>query len=157
MAQGWLSGARDGERLLIAAGGSWTLDQLRHLDAAQRSLLALAGAGRAAARLDLSAVAALDTVGAWLLHRLEHTLGIPPGQFVGQLGQAITLETFLVGLVKAPVFAFLIGLVGCYQGLSVSGSAESVGQLTTRSVVLAIFLVIVCDALFSILFSYLGI
>jgi phospholipid/cholesterol/gamma-HCH transport system permease protein len=63
----------------------------------------------------------------------------------------------LVGLVKAPVFAFLIGLVGCYQGLSVRGSAASVGRLTTRSVVLAIFLVIVCDALFSILFSHLGV
>ena len=43
-------------------------------------------------------------------------LGIPPGQFVAQLGQAITLETFLVGLVKAPVFAFLIAMVGCYRG-----------------------------------------
>ena len=378
MATGWLSGGRERERLLIAAGGSWTVDQLCHLDAAQRSLLALAGAGRAVARVDLSALEALDTVGAWLLHQLERnlgrrgwqvevaglgvrhaallgeirrltpgpppaaarsqpllravaglgrstlaagdealrllsfygqtvlvlarvalrpgrlrpaalahhleqtcinalpivgliafligivmayqgadqlrrfgaeiytvdllgisilreigilltaivvagrsgsaftaqigtmkvnqeidaletlgldplevlvlprllalmlalpllafcadvlalaggalmaalTLGIAPGQFVAQLGQAITLETFLVGLVKAPVFAFLIGLVGCFQGLSVSGSAASVGQLTTRSVVLAIFLVIVCDALFSILFSYLGI
>jgi phospholipid/cholesterol/gamma-HCH transport system permease protein len=84
-------------------------------------------------------------------------LGIPPGQLVAQLGQAITLETFLVGLVKAPVFAFLIGLVGCYQGLSVSGSTASVGQLTTRSAVLAIFLVIVCDALLSILFTHLGV
>jgi phospholipid/cholesterol/gamma-HCH transport system permease protein len=84
------------------------------------------------------------------------TLDIAPGRFVAQLGQAITLQTFLVGLVKAPVFAFLIGMVGCFQGLSVTGSAESVGQLTTRSVVLAIFLVIVCDALFSILFSQLG-
>jgi phospholipid/cholesterol/gamma-HCH transport system permease protein len=54
------------------------------------------------------------------------------------------------------VFAFLIALVGCYQGLSVGGSAESVGRLTTQSVVLSIFLVIVADALFSILFSYLG-
>jgi ABC-type uncharacterized transport system ATPase subunit len=49
----------------------------------------------------------------------------------------------LVGLGKAPVFAFVVGMVGCYQGLSVSASAASVGQLTTRSVVLAIFLVIV--------------
>jgi phospholipid/cholesterol/gamma-HCH transport system permease protein len=48
-------------------------------------------------------------------------------------------------------------MVGCYEGLSVSGSAESVGRMTTRSVVVGIFLVIVFDALFSILFSYLGV
>ena len=52
----------------------------------------------------------------------------------------------MVGLVKAPVFAFVIALVGCYEGLQVAGSAESVGRLTTRSVVESIFLVIVLDA-----------
>jgi phospholipid/cholesterol/gamma-HCH transport system permease protein len=83
-------------------------------------------------------------------------LGIPPGQFLSQLEEAITPTMFWVGMVKAPVFAFLIALVGCYQGLSVGGSAESVGRLTTQSVVLGIFLVIVADALFSIVFSYLG-
>ena len=82
-------------------------------------------------------------------------LGISPAQFLGQLRQAITLQTFLVGIVKAPVFAFVIAMVGCYEGLSVSGGAESVGRMTTRSVVVGIFLVIVFDALFSILFSYL--
>ncbi len=84
-------------------------------------------------------------------------LGISPVQFLGQLGQAITFQTFLVGIAKAPVFAFVIAMVGCYEGLSVSGSAESVGRMTTRSVVVGIFLVIVFDALFSILFSYLGV
>jgi phospholipid/cholesterol/gamma-HCH transport system permease protein len=83
-------------------------------------------------------------------------LGIAPNQFLGQLDGAITPAMFWIGMVKAPVFAFLIALVGCYQGLSVGGSAESVGRLTTQSVVLSIFLVIVADALFSILFSYLG-
>jgi phospholipid/cholesterol/gamma-HCH transport system permease protein len=83
-------------------------------------------------------------------------LGIPPGQFLAQFEGAITPAMFWIGMVKAPVFAFLIALVGCYQGLSVAGSAESVGRLTTQSVVLSIFLVIVADALFSILFSYLG-
>lgn len=83
-------------------------------------------------------------------------LGIAPQQFLSQLEGAITPTMFLIGMVKAPVFAFLIALVGCYQGLSVGGSAESVGRLTTQSVVLGIFLVIVADALFSILFSYLG-
>jgi phospholipid/cholesterol/gamma-HCH transport system permease protein len=83
-------------------------------------------------------------------------LGIPPHQFLSQLEGAITPTMFWIGMIKAPVFAFLIALVGCYQGLAVGGSAESVGRLTTQSVVLSIFLVIVADALFSILFSYLG-
>lgn len=84
-------------------------------------------------------------------------LDIGFGQFVQQLHGAIKLSTLMVGLCKAPVFAFVIALVGCYEGLKVSGSAESVGRLTTRSVVVGIFLVIVLDALFSILFSYLGV
>ncbi|UEM19557.1 ABC transporter permease [Skermanella mucosa] len=84
-------------------------------------------------------------------------LDISFGQFVQQLHGAITVSTLMVGLSKAPVFAFVIALVGCYEGLKVSGSAESVGRLTTRSVVVGIFLVIVLDALFSILFSYIGV
>ncbi len=84
------------------------------------------------------------------------TLDIGIGQFLAQLGDAVTLSTFWMGMVKAPVFAALIGLVGCYEGLQVSGSAESVGRRTTRSVVEAIFLVIVADAAFSILFAQLG-
>jgi phospholipid/cholesterol/gamma-HCH transport system permease protein len=84
-------------------------------------------------------------------------LDIAPAQFLHELNGAITPGTFLVGLAKAPVFAFLIAMVGCYEGLSVGGSAESVGRMTTRAVVVGIFLVIVFDALFSILFSYLGV
>lgn len=78
-------------------------------------------------------------------------------QFARQLSGAVTLWTFWIGLIKAPVFGFIIGLVGCYEGMRVSGSAESVGRMTTRAVVEAIFLVIVLDALFSILFAVLGI
>jgi phospholipid/cholesterol/gamma-HCH transport system permease protein len=84
-------------------------------------------------------------------------LDISPAQFLTQLEGAIEPATFWVGIVKAPVFAFLIAMVGCYEGLLVSGGADSVGRHTTRSVVTGIFLVIVFDALFSILFSYLGI
>lgn len=83
------------------------------------------------------------------------TLDITFGQFIRQLHGAVTLPHFLVGLVKAPVFALVIALVGCYEGLKVSGSAESVGTLTTKSVVESIFLVIVLDAVFSVLFSFL--
>jgi phospholipid/cholesterol/gamma-HCH transport system permease protein len=77
-------------------------------------------------------------------------------QFVEQLSNAVTLGTLAVGLIKAPVFAVLIGMVACYEGLKVSGSAESVGIHTTRSVVKSIFLVIVFDAAFSIFFSRIG-
>jgi phospholipid/cholesterol/gamma-HCH transport system permease protein len=77
--------------------------------------------------------------------------------FLRELQQAITYKTLLVGLIKAPVFAFLIGLVGCFEGLRVERNAESVGKLTTRSVVEAIFLIITFDAAFSILFSIIGI
>ncbi len=78
-------------------------------------------------------------------------------QFVRQLSDAMTLKNLLVGLVKAPVFAFLIGMVGCYEGLQVGGSAESIGRLTTKSVVESIVLVILADATFSIVFSFLGV
>ena len=84
-------------------------------------------------------------------------LDISFGQYLSLLNQAITVDHFWVGLVKAPFFAALIALIGCFEGLRVSGSAESVGRLTTRSVVEGIFMVIIVDALFSILFSYLGI
>jgi phospholipid/cholesterol/gamma-HCH transport system permease protein len=78
-------------------------------------------------------------------------------QFLSQLRAAVTPTMFWVGMVKAPVFAFVIAMVGCFEGLAVTGSAESVGRLTTRSVVESIFLVIVLDAAFSILFSILGV
>ncbi len=84
-------------------------------------------------------------------------LDISLAQFLTQLREALVVSTFWVGMVKAPVFAFLIALVGCFEGLQVTGSAESVGTHTTKSVVEAIFLVIVADAAFSILFSAMGI
>jgi len=79
------------------------------------------------------------------------------GQYVGRLNDVVNTTQFWVGMVKAPVFAMLIALVGCFEGLRVTGSAESVGKLTTRAVVEGIFLVIIFDALFSVLYSILGI
>jgi phospholipid/cholesterol/gamma-HCH transport system permease protein len=84
-------------------------------------------------------------------------LGITIPQFLHQLQVAVTEWTFWVGIIKAPFFAVLIALIGCYEGFNVSRSAESVGRLTTLSVVESIFLVIVTDAVFSILFSFLHI
>lgn len=78
-------------------------------------------------------------------------------QYINRLDSAISAWTFWVGMIKAPFFAFLIGTVGCLRGMEVSGSAESVGRLTTTAVVESIFLVLVADALFSILFAKLGI
>jgi phospholipid/cholesterol/gamma-HCH transport system permease protein len=84
-------------------------------------------------------------------------LGITIPAFMRELEGAITLKTLLVGLVKAPVFAFVIALVGCFEGMRVERNAASVGLLTTRSVVESIFLIIALDAGFSVLFSVLGI
>ncbi len=78
-------------------------------------------------------------------------------QFLRQLNDAVPLSAFGVGLVKAPIFAFVIALVGCFEGLRVVGSAESVGALTTRAVVESIFLVIALDAVFSVFFAIIGI
>ncbi len=78
-------------------------------------------------------------------------------QFARQINNSVPLWAFWVGIIKAPVFAFIIATVGTYEGFNVTRSAESVGRQTTRAVVEAIFLVIVLDALFSILFSFLGI
>lgn len=80
-------------------------------------------------------------------------LDITPALYLQRLNEWVPLAHFWVGIIKAPFFALMIGLIGCYEGLQVEGSAESVGQLTTRSVVEAIFLVIVVDAAFSIFFA----
>ena len=85
------------------------------------------------------------------------SLGIGPARFLDQLQGAITYWTLWVGVIKAPFFAVIISMVGCYEGFNVTGSADSVGRLTTQSVVESIFLVIVVDAAFSILFSILKI
>jgi phospholipid/cholesterol/gamma-HCH transport system permease protein len=84
-------------------------------------------------------------------------LDVSFGVFIDRLGDAISLSSFSTGIVKAPVFAAIIALVGCFQGFQVGGSADSVGRQTTTSVVQAIFLVILADALFSIVFNWLKI
>lgn len=84
-------------------------------------------------------------------------LGISPAMFRTQLAQNTSVTHALVGLSKAPIFAVIIAVVGCYQGMQVSGNTESLGSRTSRSVVVAIFLVIVVDALASIFFSIWGV
>ena len=84
-------------------------------------------------------------------------LGITIPAFMRELKGAINVNTLMVGIIKAPIFAFTIALVGCFEGMRVERNAASVGKLTTRSVVESIFLIIAIDAAFSILFSVLGI
>lgn len=84
------------------------------------------------------------------------TLDISPGTFLTQLGEAATMTDFMVGFIKAPVFAIVIAVCGCFEGMSVRGGAEAVGHHTTRSVVESIFLVIVLNALFAVFFTTIG-
>ncbi len=78
-------------------------------------------------------------------------------QFFARLRDTVPIWNFWIGMIKAPVFGFVIAAIGCYEGLQVRGSAESVGKQTTKSVVEAIFFVIVLDALFSIIFLLAGV
>lgn len=84
-------------------------------------------------------------------------LGISPGMFRTQLLASTSVSHALVGLSKAPFFAVIIGVVGCYQGMQVGGDTDSLGSRTSRSVVVAIFLVIGVDALFSVFFAVWGV
>lgn len=78
-------------------------------------------------------------------------------QFAKQLQAAVSIDHFWVGMVKAPVMAVIIASIGCFQGLKVSSSAESVGRRTTQSVVQAVFFVIAIDAVFSVFFLIIGV
>lgn len=83
-------------------------------------------------------------------------LNIPPITFVERMHDALPLHDIWVELIKAPVFGFIIGIVGCMQGMLVESDAEQVGLKTTAAVVQAIFLVIVLDAFFAVIFSHIG-
>lgn len=95
---------------------------------------------------DLMGIAGGGLMSFWILD-------ISPVQFIERLKEVVPIWAFWVGLIKAPVFGFVIALVGCHEGLKVRGSAESVGRHTTRAVVISIFFVMALDAVFSIFFS----
>jgi phospholipid/cholesterol/gamma-HCH transport system permease protein len=92
-------------------------------------------------------------LGGMVMAKLKLDVGF--GAFIDRLDEAVQLSSYWTGLAKAPVFALIVALVGCHRGFQVTGSADSVGAQTTVSVVQSIFLVIVTDALFSIVFLWL--
>ena len=99
---------------------------------------------------DLAAVA-----GSWVIGVFY--IGIPTDVFLTRLHAALTLTHVMIGFTKAPFMAAIIGLVACVEGMKVKGSAESLGEHTTASVVKAIFMVVVTDGVFAIAFATLGI
>jgi phospholipid/cholesterol/gamma-HCH transport system permease protein len=130
------------------------LDALRTLGISPMSLLVLPRVLALVISLPLLTVFA-DMVGvlggmliAW------NQLGITFTEFLNRFEYAIALRHFIIGVGKTPVFAVIIAMVGCYQGFQVFGGVDNVGRKTTVSVVQGIFLVIVSDAFFSILFSW---
>jgi phospholipid/cholesterol/gamma-HCH transport system permease protein len=133
------------------------IDALRTVGIAPIELLVLPKIVALAIALPLLTVYAdvLGVSGGMLMAQTE--LAVNHTVFLDRLQHALRLSDYLVGIGKAPVFAGIIAVVGCFQGFQVAGDAESVGHRTTVSVVQSIFLVILADALFSVIFNYLGI
>jgi phospholipid/cholesterol/gamma-HCH transport system permease protein len=131
------------------------IDALRTIGVGQLELLVLPKVLALVLALPLLTVYTdvMGVLGGMVMARAQ--LDVSYSAYLGQLDDAISLASYLIGIGKAPVFAVIIALVGCYQGFQVGGSADSVGRQTTISVVQSIFLVILTDALFSIVFSWL--
>lgn len=85
------------------------------------------------------------------------SLDVSPQLYIHRIGESITLWGFWIGIIKAPLFGAIIGIVSCFQGMRVEGTSESIGFCTTRAVVEGIFLVTLADALLSVFFSCIGV
>lgn len=96
---------------------------------------------------------AMGVFGGMLMAQQQLDVGFV--EFLDRFVKAVSPTAFMIGVGKAPIFAVIIAMVGCFQGFRTRGGADSVGRQTTRSVVQSIFLVIVADALFSVAFSML--
>lgn len=131
------------------------IDAMRTIGIAPLELLALPKIIALMVALPLLTVFAdvLGVFGGMVMAQAQ--LGVGYTDFLDRFAKAVSVSDYLVGIGKAPVFAAIIALVGCFQGFRTQGGADSVGRQTTRSVVQSIFLVIVADALFSIAFSLL--
>jgi phospholipid/cholesterol/gamma-HCH transport system permease protein len=84
------------------------------------------------------------------------SLKIPPATYAMRISEVVPIRDLYVGLIKSPVFGFIIALGGCFQGMLVEGNSEEVGRRTTNAVVQSIFMVIVLDAMFAVFFSSIG-
>jgi phospholipid/cholesterol/gamma-HCH transport system permease protein len=133
------------------------VDALRSIGVAPLDLLVLPKVLGLVIALPLLTVFAnvASVVGAMIMSALM--LDLRPEVFLRRIPEAVTMSSLMTGLAKAPVFAVAIAVVGCYQGFQVRGGADSVGRHTTTSVVQAIVLVIVMDAGFSVIYSWMGI
>ena len=131
------------------------IDAMRTIGIAPLELLVLPKIIALAIALPLLTVFAdlLGVFGGMIMARAQLDVGF--GEFLDRFAKAVSITSYVLGIGKAPVFAAIIAVVGCFQGLATRGGADSVGRQTTRSVVQGIFLVIVADALFSIVFSLL--
>jgi phospholipid/cholesterol/gamma-HCH transport system permease protein len=131
------------------------IDAMRTLGIAPLELLVLPKLMALMITLPLLTVLAdvLGVAGGMLMARTQ--LGIGFAEFLERFVKAVSVTSYAVGIGKAPVFAVIIAVVGCFQGFRTHGGADSVGRQTTRSVVQSIFLVIVADGLFSVIFSAL--
>jgi phospholipid/cholesterol/gamma-HCH transport system permease protein len=131
------------------------IDAMRTLGIAPLELLVLPKIIALLIALPLLTVFAdvLGVAGGMIMASTQLDVGF--AEFLERFGHAVSVTAFLVGICKAPVFAVIIAVVGCFQGFQTKGGADSVGRQTTRSVVQSIFLVIVADALFSVAFSVL--
>jgi len=94
-----------------------------------------------------------STLGAMIMSKFMLHVGYY--DFLTRLQDSVGFKQMMLGLYKAPAFAILIALVGCFQGFQVEASADSVGSQTTRSVVQALFLIIIADATYSVIYSWL--
>ncbi|MDT7042759.1 MlaE family lipid ABC transporter permease subunit [Candidatus Nitronereus thalassa] len=133
------------------------LDALRTLGISPMNYLVLPRALVLVLALPLLTVYAdiVGVFGGMLIAKTQ--LGVSFTEFIDRFEYAIALKHYVIGIIKAPVFAVIIALTGCYQGFQIRGSVDSVGQHTTISVVQSIFLVIVFDAFFSVFLSWWGI
>jgi phospholipid/cholesterol/gamma-HCH transport system permease protein len=131
------------------------MDALRTIGIAPQELLVLPKLVALVIALPLLTVCAdlLGVAGGMLMAQVR--LDVGSTEFLDRLVKAVALRDYLIGLLKAPVFAAIIVVVGCFLGFRTQGGADGVGQQTTRSVVWSIFLVIVVDAAFSVALSAL--
>jgi phospholipid/cholesterol/gamma-HCH transport system permease protein len=93
-------------------------------------------------------------IGAMIMSK--QMLGIGYYDFLLKIQDVVGFKQLMLGMYKAPAFAILISLVGCFQGFRVQSNADSLGHKTTKSVVQSLFLIIITDAIYSIIYSLKG-